>query len=247
MVDSVKKEWFALGLILILAGLTFLYFSNTSIDVNSYVVRGLLDNYVYYNQSLSPWLNVSGYFEAGQHFFFNFSKGVFWGSQYDVNNMGLEPGNTEFAPGTAIERYKTVDFDLCTPSGDVVSTEVYVVQGAAPFAVVYFNQSADFLPLLGGNLTFVNVGIEGVTERTGNYTVIATAVNPLVHRDATHLYDITTDPPTRMTVYRIDQAVTKPYFVSSVSAGGVLLVIGAVSSGWAGRPKKRRHARVHKS
>jgi hypothetical protein len=216
-----KKELLGLGL-LMLVGFLFVSFSSIPVYGDTYILRGSLDNSVYHNQSLPPQLNVSGYFEAGEHFFFNFTKGRFWGCQYDVSNGGLEPANPEFAPGIAIPPYKTVDFDLYTPSGDVVVTEVYVVAGAAPFAVVYFNESADFSPLPGGNLTFTDGGMEGTINRTGNYTVKATAINPLVLRDSSHTYDITSDPPTLMSLYAIMPTNYSVTFMESGLPSGVV-------------------------
>lgn len=142
-------------------------------------------------------------------------------------------------PPQVFPGYKVVDFGLYTPSGDEVSSEVYVVEGTDPFAVTYLNQSADFIPLAGGNLTFRNVGMEGTIGRTGNYTVKALSIDPLVHKDASNTYDIAGDPPTAMSLWNIETVVTRPYFVSTVSMGSVLLLVGVVSSVWAGRSGKR--------
>jgi hypothetical protein len=251
LVVNVKKEWFALGLVLIVAGFALLSFSNTVVYTDNYLAQGSLDNTVYEHSGLTPRVSVSGHFDAGQRLWFNFTKGNFWGVQYDIQNEGLEPANTEFAPGTAIEPYKTIYFNLYTPSGDVVSTEVYLVGGTEPFAVVYFNQSADFVPLPGGNLTFASVGVEGTIERTGNYTIVATTIQPLVRKDAQNTYDVVAnsitgkgavqaDPPLTMNLWSIDAVETKPYLVSFVTVGAVILVPGVISSVWATRPKRRR-------
>jgi hypothetical protein len=242
MVDNLKKEWLALGLLLILAGFAFLYFSNTSLYNDDYVSKASLDNSVNYNKSLPTEVSLTAYFNASQRFFFNFTKGRFWGVQYDQQN-GLEPANMNFAPNTTIPPYKTVEFYLYTPSGDVVLSEVYLEGGTEIFAVAYVNQSADFVPLPGGNLTFVNVGMEGRIERSGNYTVKANDIEPYVMKSATEMYNMSGDPPLEMNLWNVETVGTKPYFVSSVSVGGALLFVGAVSSVWAGRPKKRR--RVH--
>lgn len=241
MVNNMKRYWLALGLLLILAGLVFLYFSNTSFHNDNYVPKVGVDNLARARAGLSMELSLTAYFEVGQRFFFNFTKGRFWGLSYD-QQYGMEPVNTNFAPDTSIKPYKTVEFYLYTPSGDAVQTEVYLVGGADIFAVTYVNQSADFVPLLGGNLTFVNVGMEGMIERAGNYTVMAADVEPYVLRSATEMYNITGDPPSGMILWNIETVETKPYFVSYVLAGGVLLFVGAVISVWAGRPTKRRHA-----
>lgn len=255
MVHNMKKEWLALGLLLILAGLVFLYFSNTSVRNDNYVLKASFDNHVYYDKGLPGKVSLTAHFEVGQRFFFNFTKGLYWGVQYDQQH-GLEPTDPNFAPDAAIEAYKTAEFYLYTPSGDVVPTEVYLIGGSQAFAVAYLNQSADFVPLPDGNLTFglfSPVGMEGTIERAGNYTVKANDIEPYVMKSQTEMYNITADfvngisspggdPPLGMYLWTIETVETKPYFVSFVSAGGVLLFVGAVSSVWAGRPKKRRHA-----
>jgi len=243
LVDRMKKEWLALGLLLILIGLALLYFSNTLEYQDNYGSKASLDNSVNYSEGRPTQLSLTAYFEAGQRFFFNFSKGRYWGVAYDQAN-GMEPGDPNFAPGASIEPYKTVEFSLSTPSGDVVLSEVYMVEGSEAFAVTYLNQSADFVPLLGGNLSFVNVGMEGIIERTGNYSVKAVDIAPPVMKDAgaANTYEISGDPPLGMYLWNVETVEARPYFVSSVSAGGVLLVVGVVLSAWAGRPKKSRRA-----
>jgi hypothetical protein len=238
MVERVKKEWFALGLILIIAGLAFLGFSNTVVYADNYVPRGSLDNSVIYQTGGVPKLSVSGYFEVGERFFFTFTNGRFWGSQYDVTHRGLEP-ETEFAPNLTIREYKTVDFDLYTPSGDVVWTLVYLVSGTGHFAVVYQNQSADYIPLVDGNLTFINVGMEGTIARNGTYTVKAASIDPPVYFNETKIYDIAGDPPLVMNLWDIETVKTMPRLVSFASVGTVLMVSGVVFGIWASKPKRR--------
>lgn len=246
-----KKEWLALGLVLILAGLALLYFSNTTVYQDSYLFKASVDNSANYDENLPAQLSLTANFTAGNRLFFNFTQGRFWGVQYDQDH-GLEPANPLFVPGNlstgvAIEPYKTAQLFLYTPSGDMVLTEVYLVAGNEPFAVVYLNQSADFVPLPGRNLTFVNIGMEGTVERTGNYTVKINDILPPIMKDANDIYRITSDPttgdpPLQMYLWNVETVVTKPYFVSFVSAGGVLLLVGVVSSVWAARPRNRRRA-----
>jgi hypothetical protein len=233
-----KKEWFALGLILIVAGFAFLYFSNTSVYVNNYVQIASIDNSVNYNKGYPLQLNITAHYDVGQRFFFNFSKGRFWGVQYD-QEVALEPPNMMFAPNASIEAYKTAEFYVYTPSGDMVVSEVYLVGGKSIFAVTYLNQSADFVPLSGGNLSFYYVGIEGIVERSGNYTITANDIEPYVMQSATQQYTMQTDPPLQMYLWNLETTSSKPYLVSSVSVSGVLFFVGAVTSVWAGRPKRR--------
>lgn len=233
-----KKEWFALGLILIIAGLAFLGFSSTVVYAENYVSRGSLDNSVNYQTGRATKLSVSGYFEVGERFFFTFTNGRFWGSQYDIAHFGLEP-EFDFAPNTTIREYKTVDFDLYTPSGDVVWTIVYLISGTGHFAVVYQNQSADYVPLVDGNLTFTDVGVEGTIARNGTYTVTAASIDPPVHFNETTIYQIAGDPPLAMNLYDIETVKTMPRLVSFASVGTVLMVSGVVLGVWASKPKRR--------
>jgi hypothetical protein len=169
-----------------------------------YTLKGTVDNSYNYLANKQPEVNVSGYFEAGQRFFFNFTKGRYWGSQYDVMNGGLEPSNQNFAPNVSIPPYKEAWFDIVTPSGDRISVDVYCVGGLDAFAVVYANQSVDFTPLEGGNLSFADVGVEGDIGRTGTYAVTATAIINPIYKDATHTYYIDTDPPLIMNLWKVD-------------------------------------------
>jgi hypothetical protein len=242
--ENVKREnWVALGLVLIVVALLFLAFSNSPTYADNYVLKGSVDNHDNYANNHPPEVNVSGYFEAGQRFFFNFTKGRYWGVEYDVQNGGLEPMIPNFAPETSIPSHKIISFDLYTPSGDRVSVDVYVIHGTDPFAVVYYNQSADFGPIEGGNLTMgAKVGMEGTINRNGTYTVKATAITPIL-KSANETYNVKTDPPLIMNLWNTEMVVTKPYFVPFMSLGTILIVSGAVSSVWAGgyRRKQGRH------
>jgi hypothetical protein len=115
--------------------------------------------------------------------------------------------------------HKIATFYLHTPSSEL-SVEVYVVAGTDPFAVVYDNESSDFTPLAGGNLTFTNVGVEGTINRTGTYTMEAVTVVPLVLRDANHTYTMATDPPLTMSLYEVT-ALNPVTFVESGLPFGV--------------------------
>jgi hypothetical protein len=235
----VKREnWVALGLVVIVVGLMFAAFSNSPVYSDNYTLISSLDNSVNYAANKTPEVSVSGYFEAGQGFFFNFTKGRFWGNSYDSQFGGLEPGNLDFAPDTTIPAHKEVWFDVVTPSSDRISVDVYVVGGTDAFAVVYQNQSVDFVPLEGGNKSFVNVGVEGTIGRTGTYTVTATAIINPVYKDEDETYFIDTDPPLMMNLWNIVSVQSKPYLVPFASVGTVLILSGVVSSVWAGRPKR---------
>lgn len=234
-----RENWVALGLVAIIVGLLFLAFSNSPVYGDNYTSKGSIDNNINYAAGKPPEVSVSGYFEAGQHFFFNFTKGTYWGLKYDQDN-GLEPAITDFAPNTSINPHKIVSFDLYTPSSDRIDIDVYVSSGTDPFAVVYLNQSVDFVPLEGGNLSFTKVGMEGTVNRSGNFTVKATAIVPLIMRNINQTYTITTDPPAIMSLWNIDTVQTRPYFVPFIAVGTLLVLSGAVSGVWGGKSRRRK-------
>lgn len=231
-----RENQLALGLVLILLGLLILAFSNVTVNALNYSLRSGLDNSNTANESVS----VSGNFTVGEHFLFNITKGHYWGVKYDVENGGLEPVNSEFAPNASIPAYKIVTFDVHTPSDDVFVTEMYVVGGTDPYAVVFDNQSSDFLPVSGDNLTlFPTVGIEGIIARSGEYTVKATAIVPTILRTQNLSYTIDTDPPLLMNMWVIQSSEQKPYFVLALSSGAVLVLSGIVLSAQAALFKKK--------
>jgi len=247
MVDTVKKDWFALGLILIIVGLVLLSSSNTVADQSSYLLKAHVDNNQNYIEGRTTQVSVSAYFNADQYFYFNYTKGRYWGNENDQ----LEPADMNFAPNSSIEPYKALSFYIFTPSGDVVSSLVYLVYGTEPFAVVYFNQSTDFVPVAAGNCSLGRAGVEGTTTRAGNFTFTVTAIDPYVeHLNSTDLYDVVAhgriqaDPPLQIYLYNIDTVQTKPYFALFLSVGALLVIVGVVPFVWASRPKKKHRTRL---
>lgn len=236
-----RENLIGLSLIVIILGLLVLVFANSPVKAENYVLKAEVDN------SQTPFkLSVSGYFEAGQVFFFNFTKGSYWGVKYDQENGGLEPTLTDFAPDTSLPPHKIVTFYLHTPS-DSLGLEVYVVGGTDPFAVTYQNESSDFVPLTGGNLTFVNLGVEGTVNRSGNYTIEAVTVIPLILRDVNDSYTLATNPLALMRLWNINSVETTPYFVAFVSMGSILIGSGAVASVWAVTSKRRTTRHLKKT
>lgn len=221
-----RENLIGLGLIVVILGLLILVFANVPVKAENYVVKASVDN------SQNPLkLSISGYYEAGQIFFFNFTKGTYWGVKYDQDN-GLEPTISDFAPDTSMPAHKIATFYLHTPSNKL-DVEVYVVTGIDPFAVVYDNESPDFTPLTGGNLTLTNLGVKGTINRTGNYTVEAATIVPLIQRALNDTYTMATNPPQLMRLWNLNLVESTPYFVPFVSLAGVLIVSGAVACAWA--------------
>jgi hypothetical protein len=237
--DMRRENSIALGLVLIILGCLVLVFANSPVSATDFTLRGSVDNSVLN----IPRLNVSGFFSAGEHFIFNFTKGRFWGVAYEADHQGFSPFDPNFAPNSSILAYKEVYFDIFTPSGDFFTVDVYVIEGINPFVVVYDNQSADFVPLNGGNFTGYAV-VEGIVHNTGNYTVKATIVFPLVQRDENHTYTVETDPPQLMNLWEAVNFETKPYLAAFASLGTILITSGAVSAiVWGRKPgnRRRRH------
>jgi hypothetical protein len=234
-----RENWVALGLVLILVGGVFLVFSYSSTNLEDFTVRGSVDN----SGRTTFDLNVSGVFEAGEHFAFNFTKGRYWGLDYESSHQGLEPSEGNFSGSNiAIPAYKEAFFDIFTPSSDVFSVDVYCAEGQFPFAVVYENQSSDFTPLNGENYT-LRARVDGVTNRAGTYTVKATLIFPQVMRDETHTYEMAGDPPQLMNLWNIQHVETKPYFLGFATLGAIFVVSGIViaTQGRKGKKKRRSH------
>lgn len=232
-----REGWAALGLVLVIVGLLVLSFSNAAVAVDNYTSKASVEN----PNNSGPELSVSHYFESGNTFFFNFSKGTFWGVKYDVEN-GMNP--TYVTSNVSIPPYKEVYFDLYTPSGDTISTYFLVAGGYIPYLVGYYNQSADFTIAEDGNLTMAHAGLEGTINRNGNYTVKAVEIDPPVYKDQNTMYDIAGDPPQQMSLWTVQTVETKPYFVLCVSGGTILIFSGLASEIWTGTSKMRVNRRL---
>ncbi len=235
-----RKYWLALGLILLFVSLVFYSLSGLQVYVESFVLKSQVkQNYVSGNLETS----ISGYFNVGEHFFFNFSRGRYWTGPEEV----FEPSETH--KDFAIPPHKKVTFDVYTPSNDLFEVEVWVVEGQYPYVVIYLNQSDDFTPLRGGNLTLINVGIEGIINKNGTYTVKVVAIVPPIYKTSTETLDIDEDPPIAMNLYSVQKVETKPYEMllpSSlvVAFCGVTLSVWAAKSGRKRRKVARRRVSI---
>ncbi len=242
-----KENWVALGAVLIILALITMVFSNVSSGTENYIPKASVDN----SPLGSSNVVISGNFEAGQNFLFNFTKGHFWGVQYDQQNGGLEPADNQFAPNATIPPYKEIYFGLIGPSGYRLEVGVYLDGGVEPYAVVVYNETADFAlaqftPISGRNLTEDNVGIQGITNATGNYTVIAETIAPPVYRALNMTYDVVAnpsenvlaDPPLQMGLWNVETGETKPYLIPVATMGAILLVSGVGSVVWAVKPSR---------
>jgi hypothetical protein len=225
-----RKYWLAFGLTLLFVSLVFYSVSGLPVYVESFVLKSQVkQNYV----SGTLETGISGYFEVGEHFFFNFSSGRYWTGPEEV----FEPSETHV--DFAIPPHKKVTFDVHTPSNDVFEVEVWVVEGQNPYVVVYLNQSDDFTPLRGGNLTFINVGIEGIINKNGTYTVEAVAIVPPIYKTDIEVLGIDEDPPITMNLYSVQRVETKPYGVLLPSSF-VAAFSGVALSAWAAKSERKR-------
>jgi hypothetical protein len=224
-----RKGWLTLGLIIIFIGLILSFFYNIPVYAESYKVKdtGYLE------------LSVSANLEAGEHFFFNFSKGQYWTGVEEVFEPVLVGENY------SIPEHKIVTFEIYCPSGDLVETEVYVVEGTMPFLVSYLNQTDDFTPLENGNLT-VLARIEGIVNISGTYKIEAHSIVPPIFKTEKETLDIEEDPPRDMTLGTIETVETQPYF-ALLPVGIVLASSGAVLSVWATRAQRKLKTRSRKS
>jgi hypothetical protein len=198
--------------------------------VESYVLKSQVkQNYA----SGSLKTNISAYFEVGEHFFFNFSRGRYWTGPEEI----FEPSETHV--DFAIPPHKKVTFDIHTPSNNVFEVEVWVVEGQYPYVVIYLNKSDDFTPLRGGNLTLTGVGIEGIINKNGTYTVEVVCIVPPIYKTQTEMLDIYEDPPITMNLYSIQMVETKPYGVL-LPLSFVVAFFGIILSVWAAKSERKR-------
>lgn len=235
-----RENVLALGIVLIIVALVILSLSNSPTYGDKYVQEAIVDN----SNQASLSVVVSAHFDAGQHLFFNFTKGHYWGNEYDDNNGGLDPG-MDIGTNCSIPSYKEIYFSLYMPSGDNLSVGVYLAGGTDPYIAVLYNQSAEFTPLSGANETFQDVGLEGITNVSGTYTVEGESIYPLILRTTDQTYSIVAspgigaDPPLNMGLWNIETVESKPYLIPFVTLGTILIASGAVSLVWTGKPRRR--------
>lgn len=225
-----KKGWFILGLAAILIGLILFSFYNTFVYVDNHHVRGM--------SSLK--VEVSGYFDSGERFFFNFSRGRYWTGAEEL----FEPSETweDFY----IPPHKKVAFHVITPSNDVCEVEAWVVKGETPYVIIYRNQSSDFTPLPNGNLTFTGAGIEGIINRSGIYTIKAVSIVPPITKTIQEpALGIEDDPPRTMALWKIETVQTQPYSVF-LPIGVASACIGAIVIVHSARDKRKRRLPLRK-
>jgi hypothetical protein len=227
-----KKELFVSGLILIIVGLILSSGYNISVYVESYVLKNSVVNTFEPGSQLEN--SISGYFEAGERVFFNFSRGRYWGGSEEM----FEPGYSTW--NFSIPEYKTVSFEIYTPSNDVCEFQALVVYGENPYVIIFYKESEDFTHLPDGNLTFLNVGVEGIVNKNGTYTIKAVCIDPPVSktRDEPPL-SINEDPPMEMDLWTIKNMETKPYHLL-LPMGIFLASFGIIISIWGTIATKKR-------
>jgi len=214
-------------------GLVLILISNISVFVESYVHRSSVVNT--YQPGLPLKKSVSAYFEADERFFFNFSPGRFWSGAEEV----FEPAYV--SKNLSVEPYKAVTFIIHTPSNDTCEFQAWVIRGLYPFVILFLNKSEDFTPLPDGNLTFGNVGVEGIVKKSGVYNFTVIDISPPAIKELKEPpLSIDEDPPRGMHLYVIRDAETKPYY-PLFPIGVSIVIFGALISlrGTAAKRRKR--------
>lgn len=215
-----KKEYFVVGFSLIIIGLIFIGVHGNSVFVSTYEVKDR------YEAKARENIEVRGCFKEGDHFYFNFTSGKYWGG---------EPLTELYEPscdlGEAyIPEHKIVVFYVYTPSNETCVVEARLPYGMYTFAIIYANKSNDFTPLSGGNLTWIDVGIEGIINKEGNYTITAVLITPPAYKtrigEGAPL-EIEDDPPQEMVLWIIRDVETKPYFIL-LPFGVTLIICGII-------------------
>jgi len=223
-----RKNYFTIGLLTILLGLIFVAIHNNSADVETYT---LVDKY---EAGERHNIEVTGFFKKGDHFYFNFSPGIYWGGDWEIFEPGCDLG------GAYIPQHKIVFFDIYTPSNETCSLEARLPYGMFTFAIIYYNRSSDFTPLPDGNLTFTGAGIEGIVNKTGSFTIRATGIYPIVYETKPgegRTFQIEDDPPRIMTLWKISKIETKPYAIL-LPFGIILVLFGVILDIWSVRGRR---------
>lgn len=242
---TLKKEYLVVGFSLITIGLIFIGVHNNSVFVQTFEVKDR------YEAKVRESIEVRGYFEKGDHFYFNFTSGKYWGG---------EPLTELYEPscdlGEAyLPEHKIVVFYVDTPSNETCLVEARLPYGIYTFAIIYANKSKDFTPLPGGNLTWSDVGIEGIINKEGNYAIRAVLITPPVYKTRVgegEPLQIEDDPPQEMVLWVIRDVETKPYFIllpfgiTLITCGVVLDLISARDRGKRARRLKYKRSKRHK-
>lgn len=202
--ETMKKAYIFIGSLLIILGLIFLEVYDASVSVMKYEEKDR------YRATDGGSIEVKGFFNEGDHFYFNFSSGKYWGG--DPLTEPYEPSQDL---GEAwIPEHKVVVLYIYTPSNEISVVEAKLPYGLYTFAIIYANKSQDFTVLPGGNLTWTDVGIEGIANKSGNYTIRAVMITPPVYKTRIgegEPLKIEDDPPQEMALWLIQEVVTKPY------------------------------------
>jgi|YelNatPaOPRAMG01_1025707.scaffolds.fasta_scaffold26008_2 hypothetical protein len=232
-----KKAYLIVGSLLIFLGSILITLHNIPVFVTTYEIKDK------YQANAREHIEVTGFFYKGDHFFFNFSSGKYWGG-----DPLTEPYEPSCDLGEAyIPEHKVVIFQISTPSKETCIVEARLPYGLYTFAIIYANKSDDFAILSGGNLTWGNVGIEGIVNKEGKYTIRAMLIMPAVYKTRIgegEPLQIEDDPPQEMTLWLIQIVETKPYFIllpigaTSVMGGVILVILSPLKS------KKRRLKRT---
>jgi hypothetical protein len=105
---------------------------------------------------------------------------------------------------------------------------------------MFYRESEDFTHLPDGNVTFLNVGVEGIVNKNGTYTITAVCIDPPVFKTENEPpLSINEDPPREMRLYVIKNVETKPYYLL-LPTGIFLAVFGVTISILGVAAKKRR-------
>jgi hypothetical protein len=239
-----KKKLLVSGLLLIIVGLILFSKYNVPVYLEDYVRKdSVVNTYV----AGSPLQNsISFNFSAGEHIFFNFSRGRYWAGTEEL----FEPAYTGM--NFSIEAFKTVSFEIYTPSNDVVEFEAWMPSGLYTYVIIFYNESEDFTHLPDGNLTFSGAGVEAIVNKSGTYNFTAVSIDPPLTPTRNESLGVYQDPPMEMDLSTIENTETKPYYpllpagMSVASLGAIISVWGAIATEKRRRVLKSHYRKIHR-
>jgi len=202
-----RKDVFAIGVLLILVGavLTACHSASVKVNVNE-VVNGV-----------EKKLSVSGYFNSGQVLILGILPGNYWGKPI------FEPGEE------GVPAHKVVGVQVIDPHNDTGVFEVYFGEEGFFYHWTVYNQSSGFTPTINETSWL----LEGIAQLSGNYTVKIALVGPSLNRNNPEYTPILLqeDPPAKMELITLKLETTYPY-TWFLPVGIAVVIAGILASAW---------------
>lgn len=203
-----RKNVFAIGILLILVGavLTACHSASVKANVNK-VVNGV-----------EKKLSVSGYFNSSQVLILGILPGKYWDKPFFEP---LEPG---------LPPHKIVTVYVIDPHNDTSVFEVHFVDQGFFYHWTVVNQSSGFTP----TITETSWMLEGIAQLSGNYTATIALVIPslgIISPEGYTQIPLEEDPPAKMELITLKLEIKYP-FTWFLPVGIAVVIAGILASAW---------------